>query len=177
MMINAQRGQIMNQARAQNQNFNFFQPSYNYYQPQASYGYSPYAPMGMSYMGYSPYPMASSVFGGYGMMPSAPVIAPPAPVMVHVPQPVQRQPSTIYPQSSNQNIYNPHQSMQQPNYNQYPPQQQAINLNSFNNSGNSNPMFPQNNGNVINNPAFNPFNSLNNANNAYYGNNQQARRW
>jgi hypothetical protein len=181
MMVNAQRGQAMNQAQAQHtQNFNFFQPNYSYYQPQpAAYGYSPYAPLGMSYMGYSPYnPMASFAYGGYGAIPApqahvaAPVVIPqqnyrPQQSQGHIHQGVSNQPQNNPVSSFLNNVPSP--QSQPYGYNANVPQQ-GINYNPFNQNAN-NPIYPQPN----NNPAFNPFNNQNNPYNG--GNNHQGRRW
>jgi hypothetical protein len=188
MMINAQRGQLMNQATLQNaQGSNIFQSSFNFYQPQPmmNYGYSPYAApvAAMPYMGFSPYnPMASFAFGGSGFAQPAPVMMPAPPAIINVPQPVARPP----PQ--------PQVQMNQ-GFNNFPPQNNPMNgyvnfqgsqvsqaasnvsPNPFGQNANFNPNQSQSN-NPFNNPVFNPFNGVNNGNNANLGVNfQQGGRW
>jgi hypothetical protein len=173
MMLNAQRGQMMNQMNQHHQG-GMFQNGYNYFQPQPMMmapGYSPYAPPMASYMGFPQYnPMASFGFAGTGyaqpmmapMIPARPA-PPPQQVQMPVARPVQ-QGFNNYPPSNNSMS-----GFAQPNqmgFNNGSP----INVSLFGQNPN-----PQQNQNPFNGPAYNPFGNGNNMNSGFGP--QQGRGW
>lgn len=146
MFINAQRGQMINQARPQAQNFNFFQP-----QPMFGYGQMPMMGPSFPQMGFMPGNYMGNNIYNSGIqnmfMPPAPVmsgpplIPQPAPSIINIPP---NRPQQIHPQ------------------NQMPPQNYQPQPNHMNNFAPNPPMNPPPNifnpySNQVQNQNFNPF--------------------
>jgi hypothetical protein len=198
MMTNAQRGQMMNQARPHIvQDFSFMQGGYNYMQPQQPMiGYDfarNLAPpsMQMPYMNYAPYSPMGSYFGNSLAYPQMAPMAPQPQVHQGPPsfsqqQQQQQQPSRpvnqgppqhYQPQTNPLNAFMGNPNLSTSNQNMSNPVQfggvnppMPYNPNQY---GNSYQGYP-------NNPNPNPqgYPGTTNQNNAYYGGTQpQGRHW